>query len=108
MGSEMCIRDRLGSVWPSNQNAETATSTFSANVNDINPYALSNFRTNAFEGRPISSTDWEILIRAGAPTIDQSDMNLQLLTDIELNFSAVKSSRTAGAPDPADCVRIDW
>ncbi len=98
----------LGSVWPSNQNSESTTATFSANINDINPYALSNFRTGAFEGRPISATDWEVLVRAGAPTVNQSDMNLQLLTDIELDFSAVKSSRTAGAPDPADCVRIDW
>jgi hypothetical protein len=35
-------------------------------------------------------------------------MDLQQLTDIELNFSTTYASRQPGDPEPSECTRIDW
>jgi hypothetical protein len=99
----------LGQEWPSNQSAEDAMAVFKANVNDANPYTDPGFRTGAFAGRPVSATDWEIVIYAGAPSAGMADMNLQLLNDVELKFSTTHASRSnTTPPNPSDCTRIDW
>lgn len=101
----------LGLYWPVGQNAEATTSTFFADVANSGGQPApdsTNYRTGAFEGLPVSSTNWSVIVRAGNPDAGQSDMDLQQLTDIELNFSTVKSNRTEGNPEPNDCIRIDW
>lgn len=98
----------LGQAWAANQSAEASTATFNANVNQAHAYTENNFRTSAFLGRGASATDWQVLIFAGAPAQGLSDMDLQQLTDIELNLSITHASRTPGTPGPTDCTRIDW
>jgi hypothetical protein len=98
----------LGLEWASNQDPEAATATFKANVNETYPYTTNGFRTSAFLGRSVSSTDWEITIFAGAPSVGMADMDLQQLNDIELNFSTTYASRQPGDPEPSECTRIDW
>ena len=98
----------LGQEWAGNQPAEAATATFNANVNGAHAYTENGFRTSAFLGRGASGTDWQVLVFAGAPAVGLSDMDLQQLTDIELNLSITHASRTPGTPGPTDCTRIDW
>jgi hypothetical protein len=98
----------LGQEWAANQSAEASTATFNANVNQAHAYTENDFRTSAFLGRGASATDWQVLIFAGAPAQGLSDMDLQQLTDIELNLSITHASRTPGTPGPTDCTRIDW
>ena len=98
----------LGLEWGQNQPAEAATTTFNANVNEERAYTDNNFRTSAFLGRAASTTDWQVLIFSGAPEAGLSDMDLQQLTDIELNFSITRASRAPATPGPTDCTRIDW
>ncbi len=98
----------LGLEWPANQSAEVATASLNANVNEETPYTNSGMRTEGFQGRAASTTDWQVLIFAGAPAVGMSDMNLQQLTDVELNLSIIYASRTPGDPQLSDCTRIDW
>jgi hypothetical protein len=98
----------LGLEWPANQSAEVATASFNANVNEEIPYTNGGMRTEVFQGRAASTTEWQVLIFAGAPAVGMSDMNLQQLTDIELNLSIIYASRTPGDPQLSDCTRIDW
>jgi hypothetical protein len=98
----------LGREWPANQDAEAATALFNANVNSTNAYSASGFRTERFEGRPISATEWRIEVFSAAPQGGLADMDLQKLTDIELLLSATYSTRQAGNPDGADCARVDF
>jgi hypothetical protein len=98
----------LGLEWASNQSAEVATASFRANVNEATPYTDNGLRTEAFQGRAASTTDWQVLVFSGAPASGMSDMELQKLTDLELNFSIIYASRTPGTPEPSACTRIDW
>jgi hypothetical protein len=98
----------LGLEWAANQSAEVATASFNANVNEEIPYTNHGMRTGGFQGRAASTTDWQVLIFAGAPAVGMSDMNLQQLTDIELNLSIIYASRTPGDPQLSECTRIDW
>ena len=98
----------LGLEWPANQTAEVATASFNANVNEETPYTNSGMRTEGFQGRAASTTDWQVLIFAGAPAVGMSDINLTQLTDIELNLSIIYASRTPGTPQLSECTRIDW
>ena len=98
----------LGLEWPANQSAEVATASFNANVNEETPYTNSGMRTEVFQGRASSTTEWQVFIFAGAPAVGLSDMDLQQLTDVELNLSIIYASRTPGDPQLSDCTRIDW
>lgn len=98
----------LGLEWPSNQPPEQVTAVFKGNVNTANPWTANGFRTPSFLGRPVSATDWQVLVFAGAPMSGMSDMDLQQLTDIELNFSTTYASRSPGPPAAGDCTRIDY
>jgi len=98
----------LGLEWAQNQPPEAATASFRANVNGVHPYTENGFRTSTFLGRAVSTTDWQVRVFAGAPEAGMTDMNLQQLTDIELNFSTTYASRTPGTPQPSECTRIDW
>jgi len=98
----------LGQEWASNQPPEVATASFNANVNGAHAYTENGFRTSAFLGRGASSTDWQVMVFSGAPALNLSDMNLQQLTDIEINFSITYASRTPGEPQLSECTRIDW
>ena len=93
----------LGMEWPEGQPSDVATSIFDAEVNGAN-----GTRTAAFLGRPVSSTDWSVIVFAGAPEIGLPDMDLQQLEDIELIFDSTRASRNPGVPDPAECIRIDY
>jgi hypothetical protein len=93
----------LGLEWPDGQPTDIATSTFRAGVNEED-----GTRTAAFLGRPVSSTDWSIVIYAGAPEIGLPDMDLQQLEDIELSFDSTYATRISSVPDPEDCIRIDY
>ncbi len=92
-----------GQEWPSNQPAESATALFRASVNGAN-----GVNTPGFLGRPVSSSAWQVEVRAGAPEVGLLPLDLQQLTDVELNFSTTFASRAAGNPDPRDCVRADF
>jgi hypothetical protein len=97
----------LGSEWASNQDPAAVTAVFKANVNAANPWS-DNYRSASFQGRPVSATNWQVLIKAGAPEAGMTDMDLQQLTDIELNFSTVYANRTPGVPALSECTRIDY
>jgi hypothetical protein len=98
----------LGQEWASNQSPEEVTASFNANVNEAHAYTENSFRTSVFQGRGASATDWQVLVFSGAPNTGLSDMDLQQLTDIEINFSITYASRDEGEPEPSDCTRIDW
>ena len=98
----------LGLEWAESQNPEDATAVWKANVNDGHAYTESGYRTPTFFSRAVSTTDWEALVYSGAPAAGMSDMNLQLLTDLELIFSTTYASRQPGEPNPSACTRIDW
>ncbi|MCO6449628.1 MAG: hypothetical protein J5I90_02455 [Caldilineales bacterium] len=98
----------LGLEWPSNQPPEQATAVFKGNVNAVHDWTENGYRTPAFLGRPVSATGWQVMLFAGAPQAGMKDMDLQQLTDIELNFSTTYASRTPGSPQPSDCTRIDY
>lgn len=93
----------LGLEWPAGQPTDVAAATFRAAVNGED-----GTRTAAFLGRPVSSTDWSIVLYAGSPQIGLPDMDLQQLEDIELLFDSTYATRTSGVPDPAECIRIDY
>lgn len=98
----------LGLEWPSNQPPEQVTAVFNGNINAENPWTANGFRTPSFLGRPVSATNWQVLVFAGAPMSGMTDMDLQQLTDIQLNFSTTYASRTPGPPAAGDCTRIDY
>ena len=93
----------LGLEWPGGQPCDEATATFRAGISGEN-----GTRTAAFLGRPVSATDWQVVVYAGAPELGLPDMDLQQLEDIELVFDSTHASRTPGAPDPSECIRIDY
>ena len=66
--------------------------------------------TDAFLNRPVSASDWQVTISAGAPEAGSRDMDLLKLTDIELKFSTTRATRAPGEKDPGhpDCVRTDF
>ncbi len=92
-----------GQEWPANQPAEAATTDFKASVNGVN-----GERTAAFLGRPVSATNWQVQLFAGAPETGLPDMDLQQLKDIELILSTTRASRQPGLPQFSDCVRADF
>ena len=92
----------LNLAWPSNQDEAAAITDFKASVNGAN-----GERNEAFLGRPVSASDWRIEIRAGAPEAGLPSMDLQQLTDIQLQFSTTRASRSPGTPVPSACVRGD-
>ncbi len=94
--------------WPSNQLPGQVPAVLNANVNGGHPWTENGYRTAAFLGRPVSATDWQVLIKAGAPKSGMIDMDLQQLKDIELRFSTTHASRSPGPPKPSDCNRIDF
>ena len=110
----------LGNDWPESQPAESAVASFTASVNS--PGAANKlfqivkengYRASDFAGRAISASDWEIIVFAGTPqaNLGLPDMDLQKLTDIQLNLSATYVSRADsynGPPAPAECTRIDY
>ncbi len=98
----------LGLEWAQNQDPEAATASFLANVNEEHDYAENGFRAPEFNGRAVSSTDWEIVIYAGSPDGILPDMDLAQLTDIELIFSTTYASREPGEPELSECTRIDY
>jgi hypothetical protein len=93
----------LGLEWSGGQPSDEATAAFRASVNGEN-----GTRTAAFLGRPVSATDWQVVVYAGAPELGLPDMDLQQLEDIELVFDSTHASRTPGVPDPTECIRIDY
>ena len=103
----------LGREWPKNQNGQVVSAVLNANVNDSHAYTENGYRTSAFVGQAVSATEWEITVFAGTPqtSLGLPDMDLQQLTDIELNLSITYASRTDFNNDPvtpADCARIDY
>lgn len=98
----------LGLEWPKNQPPESATAVFNANINQAHAVTEAGFATSAFLGRPVSATDWQVLVYAGAPAAGLPDLDLQQLTDVELNFSTTYASRQPASPQAAECTRIDY
>jgi hypothetical protein len=98
----------LGLEWAQNQDPETMTASYLANVNGAHAYTEAGFRAPEFSGRAVSSTDWELMVFAGSPAIGLPDMDLQELTDIELILSTTYASRQPGDPELSECTRIDW
>ncbi len=97
----------LGLEWAKGQDPEAEQADLWANVNGVNEYS-SGFRTSVFLGRAVSSTKWQVMVFAGFIT-GNTDMDLNKLTDIELNFSTTHASGgTPGTPQPSECTRIDW
>ncbi len=98
----------LGKEWASNQDPAAVTAVFKANVNTANPWSENGYRTASFQTRPVSATNWQVLVKAGAPENGMADMDLQQLTDLELNFSTTYANRTPGNPVLSECTRIDY
>jgi hypothetical protein len=100
----------LGLEWAQGQDPEAATASVLANVNDEHAYTENAFRTSTFLGRAVSSTDWQVVVKAKAPGTPPGlpDMDLAQLTDIELIFSITYAYRQPGEPELSECTRIDW
>ena len=90
----------LGLDWPSSQDAHEVSAVLKANINDWHPYTEEGFRTPAFMGRPVSATEWRVIVFTGSPARTM-DMDLRQLRDIELNMSVTYASRTPGKPTPS-------
>ena len=95
----------VGQEWPREQPAESALSDFKAAVN-----GAGGEPTSAFLNRPVSASNWQVTLFAGAPESGLPEMNLLELTDVELQFSTTRSSRAPGTKSPTDpaCVRVDF
>jgi hypothetical protein len=89
--------------WPSGQDPAVATATFRASVN-----GAGGTRTPGYLGRPVAAQEWEVVIYGGAPQAGLPDWDFSDLEDIELVFDTTFASREPGAPDPLDCVRVDF
>ncbi len=111
----------LGFQLPTGQNPDEAKASFSAPVNEQYAYPDSDMSTPLFNGYPVASNKWTVLIKAQSPgftpgtTINEIDMDLQQLEDIQLLFSVTRASSASTAHEdtglplnPADCARIDW
>jgi hypothetical protein len=101
----------LGYPWPANQDPESVTADVKAAVNGnwaTKERPLGGEPTPAFLWRPVSATEWQMVVFSGAPSGSFADLDLQQLSDIELYFSTTRASRTPGEPDPASCVRTDF
>ena len=80
----------LGLDWPKEQKPMEVVGSLRANINGSHAYTEPEFRTSVFQGRPVSATEWRVLVLSGSP-VGGADMDLQQLTDIELNVSARRS-----------------
>jgi hypothetical protein len=95
--------------WPPNLDPGSVAVSFLANVNGETSYSTNGLRTAAFQGRPVSATNWDIVIYSAAPNGASGMMELQQLKDIELNFSInYASGASTTVPAPSACTRIDW
>ncbi|MCW5880290.1 MAG: hypothetical protein KIS91_05070 [Anaerolineae bacterium] len=92
-----------GREWASNQLPEVVGDLVRAGINGANGES-----TAQFLGRPVAATRWAVEVRSGAPQFGLPDMDLQQLTDIQLQFSTTRAFRQAGIPTPSDCVRADF
>ena len=97
----------LGLDWPTSQNAHEVEAVLNANVNGVHHSAEEGFRTPAFMGRPVSATEWRVIVFTGSPAHTR-DMDLQKLTDIQLGVSVTYASRTPGEPTLSQCTRVDY
>lgn len=94
----------LGLDWPDNQPTDTVTGNVQAGVNGAN-----GDPTRRFLGRPIAAVNWKVVIFTGSPDGSLSDLDVQQLSDIELEMSTTFATRESNQqPQPADCVRADF
>ncbi|MCB0127618.1 MAG: hypothetical protein KDE58_35385, partial [Caldilineaceae bacterium] len=99
----------LGLEFPNNQPTDVVAGAFNGDINDKHAADTPGYSTPAFLGRPLAGNSWQIVISAGSPDGILPDLNLQRLTDIEIEISTTYGTRaTNSEPDPAACVRIDF
>ncbi|MEZ4674346.1 MAG: hypothetical protein R2932_08900 [Caldilineaceae bacterium] len=99
----------LGLEFPNNQPTDVVAGAFNGDINDKHAADTPGYSTPAFLGRPLAGNSWQIVISAGSPDGILPDLNLQRLTDIEVEISTTYGTRaTNSEPDPAACVRIDF
>ena len=98
----------LGLDYPKNQPTDEAIGSFRGDINNQQPSGTAGYSTAAFLVRPVAANEWRVTLFAGRPQVGLPDMNLQQLTDIELEISTTYASRARGTPAPSECVRIDY
>jgi len=99
----------LGLDFPNQQPTDVVSGAFNGDINGTHATGTPGYNTPAFLGRPLGAERWQVVINAGSPDGILPDLNLQLLTDIELEISTTYATRSSNTrPDPASCVRIDF
>ena len=99
----------LGLEYPSNQPTEVVSGSFNGDINGQHGNTTPGYSTPAFLGRPLASNEWQVVVSAGSPNGILADMDLQLLTDIELKISTTYGTRASNTPpQPSQCVRVDY
>lgn len=99
----------LGLEFPNSQPTDVVAGLFNGDVNSAHGNGTAGYSTPAFLGRPLASNGWQVVIYAASPDGILPDLDLQQLTDIELKVSTTYATRAfTGAPQPAQCVRVDF
>lgn len=99
----------LGLDFPNKQPTDVVVGAFNGDINGAHAATTPGYSTPAFLGRPLSAESWQVVINAASPDGILPDLNLQKLTDIELEISTTYATRSSNSqPDPASCVRIDF
>jgi hypothetical protein len=99
----------LGLDFPNKQPTDVVVGAFNGDINGGHAATTPGYSTPAFLGRPLAAESWQVVINAGSPDGILPDLNLQQLTDIELEISTTYATRSSNSqPDPASCVRIDF
>lgn len=99
----------LGLDFPNKQPTDVVVGAFNGDINGTHAATTPGYSTPAFLGRPLAAENWQVVINAGSPDGILPDLDLQKLTDIELEISTTYATRPSNSqPDPASCVRIDF
>lgn len=99
----------LGLEYPANQPTDAIAGTFNGDVNGQHENTTPGYSTPAFLGRPLAANEWQVVVSAGSPNGILPDMDLQLLTDVELKISTTYGTRASNTmPQPSQCVRVDY
>jgi hypothetical protein len=99
----------MGLDFPNTQPTDVVSGAFNGDINGAHGNATPGYSTPAFLGRPLTGNGWQVIIFAASPNGVLPDMDLQKLTDIELQISTTHATRSSNVqPQPSQCVRTDY
>lgn len=99
----------LGYRWPPDEDPEKKPSDVYARVETCTDPNLCQNVSTAFAGRPVASTDWQFKVYTTPPATGYDPLDLDYLTDIEINFDVEFSSRQSEVePPPSECLKPQY